>query len=148
MEAALRESEEKFRLLFEKSVDPIALIHEGKYIDCNEAAVKHVRCANREELIGRGPLDFSPERQPDGCLSSEKARGVYDTTFRDGTSHFEWMRRTKTGEEFWVDVSHTVILFRGNRSFTRYGWTSISASVPKRRSNKRKQSTGTFLRTR
>ena len=115
IEAVLRETEEKFRFLFEKSVDPIVLIHEGKYVDCNEAAVRHLRCANREELIGLGPLDFSPEMQPDGRLSSEKAREIYDTTFRNGTNHFEWMRCTKTDEEIWLDISHTVIPIQGKQ---------------------------------
>ena len=54
-EDALKESEEKFRLLFERSVDPILLIHGSTFIDCNEAAVKLVRCFSRDDLIGLKP---------------------------------------------------------------------------------------------
>ncbi|OPY72875.1 MAG: Blue-light-activated protein [Syntrophorhabdus sp. PtaU1.Bin050] len=115
MEAAILESEEKFRLLFEKSADPTLLLYEGKFIDCNEAALKHAGCSRREDLIGLSPADISPERQPDGRLSSEKAREIYETTLREGTNHFEWMRRTMTGEEFWVDISHTVIPIQGKK---------------------------------
>jgi PAS domain S-box-containing protein len=115
MEAAILESEEKFRFLFEKSADPTLLLYEGTFIDCNEAALKHAGCSSREDLIGLTPADISPERQPDGRLSSEKAREIYETTLREGTNHFEWMRRTVTGEEFWVDISHTVIPIQGKK---------------------------------
>ncbi|MCX5815096.1 MAG: PAS domain S-box protein [Proteobacteria bacterium] len=39
-EELLKESENKFHLLFEKSLDPVFLIYEDKFIDCNEAAVR------------------------------------------------------------------------------------------------------------
>ncbi|MEN6616829.1 MAG: PAS domain S-box protein, partial [Syntrophorhabdus sp.] len=114
-EEALKESEEKFRLLFEQSVDPILLLHGETFIDCNEAAVRLVRCPGREDLVGLKPADISPERQPDGRLSSEKAREVIKRAFADGTNSFEWVHRTIGGEEFWVDVSLTVIPIQGKQ---------------------------------
>ena len=115
VQAALRESEEKFRLLFEESVDPILLLQDGKFIDCNEGAVKLLHCSSRKDLIGLSPVDVSPDKQPDGRLSSEKAHDLMETTLRDGSNHFEWMRRTATGEEIWLDVSHTVIPIHGTK---------------------------------
>jgi len=114
-EEALKESEEKFRLLFERSVDPILLIHGDTFIDCNEAAVRLIRCSSREDLIRLHPADVSPERQPDGRLSSEKAREVMNQALRDGTNSFEWVHRTAGGEDFWVDVSLTVIPIQGKQ---------------------------------
>ncbi|MHB8111352.1 MAG: PAS domain-containing protein, partial [Syntrophorhabdaceae bacterium] len=115
MEEALKESEEKFRLLFERSVEPILLMHRNMFIDCNEAAVKFLRYSSREDLIGLKPTDISPERQPDGRLSSEKAREVIKQAFRDGTNSFEWVHRTAGGEDFWVDISLTVIPIQGKQ---------------------------------
>ncbi len=112
---ALKESEEKFRLLFEQSVDPILLIHGNTFIDCNEAAVQFLQLSGREELIGLKPADISPERQPDGRLSSEKAREVIEQASRDGTNRFEWVHRTAGGEDFWVEVSLTVIPIQGKQ---------------------------------
>ena len=112
-ETALQESEEKFRLLFEKSADPILLLDGDIFIDCNEAALRLMGCSSKEQLIGLHPWDISPERQPDGRLSSEKGKELTGVTMRQGINRFEWMRRTFDGEEFWIEVSHTVIPIQG-----------------------------------
>jgi two-component system, cell cycle sensor histidine kinase and response regulator CckA len=114
-EKALREDEEKFRLLFERSVDPILLLDGDTYVDCNEAAVRLMGCADKAQLIGLHPFDMTPERQPDGRLSSEKVRELNETALREGTNRFEWVRRTFQGEELWLDVSLTAIPVRGKR---------------------------------
>ncbi len=114
-EKALQESETMFRLLFEKSADPILLLDGDTYVDCNEAALRLVGCSGKDQLIGLHPWDISPERQPDGRLSSEKVKELTDMTMRQGINQFEWMRRTFGGEEFWVEVSHTVIPIRGRQ---------------------------------
>ena len=112
-ETALQESEEKFRLLFERSADPILLMDGDTFVDCNEAAIRLMGYSSKEQLIGLRPWDISPERQPDGRLSSEKGKELISETTRRGINRFEWMRRTLDGEEFWVEVSHTVIPTQG-----------------------------------
>ena len=114
-ENALQESEEKFRLLFEKSLDPIVLLDGDVFIECNEAAARLVGCSRKEQLIGLHPWDFSPERQPDGRLSSEKARELIDAALREEVVRFEWMHRTFNGADLWVDVSSMAIPLRGKR---------------------------------
>jgi PAS domain S-box-containing protein len=115
VEDTLQESEEKFRLLFEKSVDPILLLDGDIFIECNEAAARLMSCSGKEQLIGLHPWDLSPERQPDGRLSSEKARELIDATLREGVLHFEWMHHTFNGEDLWIDVSITTIPLSGKR---------------------------------
>ena len=114
-EDALKESEEKFRLLFEKSVDPIFMIDVGRFVDCNEAAVKIMHCTAKDQLIGIRPSDISPERQPDGCVSSEKEKELIGIALRQGSNHFEWKHRAIDGEEFWADISLTVIPIQGKQ---------------------------------
>jgi two-component system cell cycle sensor histidine kinase/response regulator CckA len=123
-EEAARESENKFRLLFEKSADPILLIDGDTYIDCNEAALDLMRATSKDQLIGLHPYDISPERQPDGRLSVEKMREVNETTLRQGANRFEWMRRDFDGEEFWVEVSQTVIPI-GGRQIMYTAWRDV-----------------------
>ncbi len=81
----LRQGEERFRVLFEKSVHPVFLVDGIVYIDCNEAALRLFGCTSKEQLLGLHPLDLSPERQPDGRLSSEKLEELNRTTYRDAT---------------------------------------------------------------
>ncbi|MCX5811958.1 MAG: PAS domain S-box protein [Proteobacteria bacterium] len=112
-EELLKESENKFHLLFEKSLDPVVLLHGYKYVDCNEAAVRIMGCSSKEELIGLHPGQTSPEVQPDGEKSFVKARDIIARTMREGSSRFEWVHKKINGEEFWSDVSLTAITIGG-----------------------------------
>jgi PAS domain S-box-containing protein len=111
----LRESEEKFRLLFDKSADPIVLLDGETYVDCNEAAVRVLKCSSKDQVIGLHALALSPERQPDGRLSADEIRENIAVALREGRHRFERVRRGFDGEEFWVDVSLTAIPVRGRR---------------------------------
>ena len=56
-EAALKESEERYRSLVELSPDAIVIHHEGKFTYLNPAAVKLWGATTAEELIGKSILD-------------------------------------------------------------------------------------------
>ncbi len=113
----LNESEERFRLLFERSIDPAFLLDGDTctYIDCNEAALKFLVCPDKEQLSGLHPVTISPERQPDGSMSSERIRELIDTVLQEGAIRFEWNHNTFDGKDVWVDISLTVIPFRGRQ---------------------------------
>ncbi len=113
-EEALRESEEKFRLLFKKSMDPILLLDGDTYADCNEASLRLMGCS-RDQLVGLHPWDISPERQPDGRLSWQKAHETIETALREGVTRFEWLHHTFDGLELWADVSLTVVPIGGRQ---------------------------------
>ncbi len=60
-ERALRESEEKFRTLFEGALNPVMMVNEqGRYIEANEAALRFLE-TGREELFQKTVWDYSPE---------------------------------------------------------------------------------------
>ncbi len=60
MEEALREGEEKYRMLFEEALNPILLVdEEAQYVDANKAALKFLEC-DRGELLDKHVWDFSP----------------------------------------------------------------------------------------
>ena len=105
-EEALRKSEEKYRGLFESSRDAFMTVElpSGRFSAGNAAALKMFGMKDEAELISHGPWELSPERQPDGRASVEKAGEFNETALRDGSCFFEWMHRRMGGEEFPADV--------------------------------------------
>jgi len=57
-EAALRESEERYRNLVESSPDTIVIHSEGKIVFINPAGAQLLGAANTEQLIGKEIMDF------------------------------------------------------------------------------------------
>ncbi|MCX5807194.1 MAG: PAS domain S-box protein [Proteobacteria bacterium] len=112
---ALQESETKFKLLFQKSVDPILLLDSNKFTDCNDAACKIMHCTSKEQLLGLSPTQVSPEIQPDGRLTSDKGREVFDTAEKEGSSFFEWVHINRDNEPFWAEVSLTAVPIKGKK---------------------------------
>ena len=105
----LQQSEARFRQLYELSADAILLLDGGAFIDCNPATVKMMRCNDKKQLLSLHPAQLSPEIQPDGRDSFEKAQEITATAFERGSHRFEWMHRRIDGEDFWVEVLLTVI---------------------------------------
>jgi two-component system, cell cycle sensor histidine kinase and response regulator CckA len=103
-EAALRESEKKYRMLFESATDAIFLMEGERFIDCNPRALIMFGCA-REEIVGEKPEVFSPAMQPDGEESSEKAVRKINLALDGSPQFFEWRHCRKDGTEFDTEVS-------------------------------------------
>jgi PAS domain S-box-containing protein len=102
--AALRASEEKYRLLFETANDGIFLQDAGGFIDCNQRGAAMYGC-RREDLIGRSPANFCPERQADGRLSSAVAAERMRAALQGDPQHFEWQPKRCDGSVFDVDIT-------------------------------------------
>ncbi len=65
LESQLKESETRYRTLFEKTVNPILVIDtQGNYIACNEAAIQFTECT-RDELLRMNVRDFFPPEAPE-----------------------------------------------------------------------------------
>jgi len=111
----LGESEAKFRLLFQKSPDAMLLLDGDVFIDCNQAAVEMMGCASKKQLLALHPYDISPERQPDGRLSVEKARELIDRAYQEGCLRFEWVHRRTDGRDLPVEVLLTAIPLPGKQ---------------------------------
>lgn len=120
----LQQSESLFRQLFEESADAILLLENGIFTDCNQATVRMMRCQNKAEFLALHPSRLSPEFQPDGRSSFEKANDMITTALRQGNHRFEWMHRRMDGEDFWVEVLLTRIQ-SGERQFLHTTWREI-----------------------
>ncbi|MDH5640112.1 MAG: PAS domain S-box protein [Nitrospira sp.] len=105
-EDALRASEERFRTLFQTSYDATMTLAPPmwQFTSGNPATVRMFNTQDEAEFIRLGPWDVSPEQQPDGRLSSEKAREMIDIAMREGSHCFEWTHLRRSGEVFPATV--------------------------------------------
>jgi len=109
----LRESEEKFRSIFEASNDAIMLLDEKSFIDCNEATLRVFGMKDKKEFQGYHPGELSPPRQPDGTDSLEGVRDKIAIALREGRNFFEWTYRRADGKSFPAEVLLTPMTLEG-----------------------------------
>ena len=116
-EIALRDSELKFRALFEDTSVAVTLrdVNTQKFIDCNLAAIRLYGCHSREELHHTTPEDLAVPVQPDGVRSVDALRAYVARAMRDGVARMVWMARRRNGESFPADVRTTVITLEDGR---------------------------------
>ncbi|MEY3381695.1 MAG: hypothetical protein RL468_2293 [Pseudomonadota bacterium] len=113
-EAALRESEAKFRDLWESNRDAQVLCFPSEFrlTGGNEAAVTLFGARDADHLATLKPQDLSPIRQPDGELSSIKAQRMIDRAITEGSNFFEWTHWV-SGKEVPCEVSLTRLSIKG-----------------------------------
>jgi PAS domain S-box-containing protein len=108
-EAALRESEERYRSLVELSPDSIALHCEGKIVYVNHAALALFRAADAGELVGRNVLDFVHVR--DREVIEDRMRKSYERKLRAPLRETKLLRLD--GEAIDVETTSTPATYRG-----------------------------------
>jgi PAS domain S-box-containing protein len=112
-EQQLRESEEAFRRLFEDANDPLLLLKDGVFIDCNKATLELLGYRCKAEFLGQSPDDISPPCQPDGRSSKEEAAAMIVAAHRFGYHRFEWTHQRRDRSTVSVEVTLTPITLRG-----------------------------------
>ena len=104
--AALRDSEERFRLLVEGVADYAIYVLDvaGRVVSWNKGA-ERLKGYTAEEIVGRDvSVFFLPEDVASGKPAAELARAV-----ADGRTEQEAWRVRKDGSRFWADVIVTAL---------------------------------------
>jgi PAS domain S-box-containing protein len=114
IEEALRESEEKFRDIFNTTTDAIHICEinddsiPGRFIDVNEVCLRMLRYS-KEEMLTKTPLDITT--------------GYFDPPFEKileeqrttGTSRFETEHRRKDGSIVPVELNAHIVTIQGKK---------------------------------
>lgn len=114
-EATLRESEEKFRALFEASSQGVMLHDEHQYLEVNPAIVEMLGYGSANELIGLHPSKTSPPIQPSGEATDALAQKYIQECFANGSVRFDWVAQRKDGTLIPVEVILTRIQWGGRQ---------------------------------
>ena len=108
---AKKAAEDKYKILYEGSSDAIMTLESPKwnFTAGNPAAIKMFEAKDENEFTSRAPWEFSPKKQPDGSLSSVKAKENIEKAMKEGKNSFNWMHKRLTGEEFLANVVLTKV---------------------------------------
>lgn len=124
--AALRESEEHYRTLVQNAPEAIVVfdVDKGKFIDCNDNALRLFRLT-LEELLQFGLAQLSPPSQPHGQPSDLAMCEHIQRALEGGTPRFEWVHRNSQGAETPCEV-HLVELPSATRRLVRGSIVNIT----------------------
>jgi len=120
-EEALKESEERYRTLVENAVEALVVLdmEKQKFVSVSDSAAKLFKLS-KEKLLNFGPLELSPEFQPDGKLSSESAMEKLNEAVAGNKPAFEWTHFDADGNLLPCEIrlvrlpSENKILIRGS----------------------------------
>jgi PAS domain S-box-containing protein len=110
MEEALRQSEERYRTLFNSKLDGICVMDETmKVLLVNQAAADIFGFDSIDEALGANPFDFIPPEERDRVLDTVKK----DMLEHDLRQVNEFHLTNKSGKDIWVSAIGTLTEYQG-----------------------------------
>ncbi|MFQ6609959.1 MAG: PAS domain S-box protein, partial [Fidelibacterota bacterium] len=85
----IQNNESKYRTLFDSSKNPMLMLKDDHFIDCNKMALELLNCS-RDQVINATLFDFSPPHQPSGIDSKPAMISKIKTALADQEISFEW----------------------------------------------------------
>jgi two-component system cell cycle sensor histidine kinase/response regulator CckA len=114
-EAARRESQDRYRVLFENSREAMMVLAPPvwNFVSANAATLELFGVKDEATFIALAPWNLSPASQPDGRPSAEKALEMIKIAMLEGAHAFEWRHQRLDGREISASVQLTRLEFAG-----------------------------------
>ncbi|MBT3416915.1 PAS domain S-box protein [Candidatus Woesearchaeota archaeon] len=112
---AKKEAEDKYQILYEKSMEAIMMLGGGNwnFISGNPATLKLFGLKDEKELLSKTPGELSPKYQPNKKLSSEESKKMIQLALKNGSHSFKWKHKRVDNKEFYASVMLTKIPLGG-----------------------------------
>lgn len=110
IEEALRESEEKYRMLVDNSIDGIAIVQGLEIKFVNRALVEMFGCNSEDEMVGHPFTEFVSSEYRNLMVE----RGFAREEGKDVSGFYEFKAQRKDGTEFSAEISVSAITYEGN----------------------------------
>jgi signal transduction histidine kinase/DNA-binding response OmpR family regulator/HAMP domain-containing protein len=115
-----REAEERVQMMFDSAPFSASFWDEDlNIIDCNRETVKLFDLSSKQDFIDRF-FELSPEFQPDGSNSKEKALEYLKEALNKNYCRYEWMHQKFNGEPIPTEVVFIRVNYKGKHSLTAY----------------------------
>jgi two-component system cell cycle sensor histidine kinase/response regulator CckA len=114
-EAVRRESEDRYRVLFENSREAMMVLAPPawNFVAANAATLELFGVKDEATILSLGPWNVSPATQPDGRPSADKALEMIKIAMVEGAHAFEWRHQRLDGREIPASVQLTRLEFAG-----------------------------------
>lgn len=109
VEKKLKESETKYRKLFEKSNDALLITDRTRILDCNAAMAELFHFKTKTSLLKTHFFELFPELQTDGEKSEDKLNGMIDLALQQGSHKFESLCLRVDDLPFTTEILMTAI---------------------------------------
>jgi PAS domain S-box-containing protein len=120
----VRQAEERFRTLFQRSGEPHLLFDDTGLIDCNDASMLLLRASGRQALLGRRLEHLAPGMQGAAPSTQVLAEASAEAR-REGVKRLVWTARALDDTEFPVEMTLTPIRL-GNHEAMLVAWHDIA----------------------
>ncbi|HOP41147.1 MAG TPA: PAS domain S-box protein [Geobacteraceae bacterium] len=103
-EAALKESEQNYREIFNATSEAIIIeeVPIGRMLDVNASMLEMYGYDSKEEVLRCNLGDLSANIPP---YTTEEARQCIRLAIEEGPQVFEWLAKKKSGDFFWAEIS-------------------------------------------
>lgn len=110
--AELRDSEVRFRTLFESANDAIILLSADRIISCNRKTEELFGCS-LNDILEHSMISFSPLKQPSGAFSEDLLNRQISMALSGEPQFYEWRYTRQNGEFFDAEINLNCLKLHG-----------------------------------